>query len=155
VCALLFCSSPAVYAQPAASTTIIADAASLDGTSVEYEGEVIGDSMRRGEYTWLNVHDGKAAIGCWVPEALASAVRYTGSYKARGDWIRVTGVLRRACPEHGGDLDIHVQSLRVLMQGRAEVETIDSAKKKLVLLLWGGLCLVLIVRLFRRKPSAS
>jgi len=83
---------------------------------VVYEGEVIGDVMGRGEYAWINVHDGQNAIGVWIDKALTKDILYTGSYQGRGDWLEISGTFQRACNLHGGDLDIHAQAIKKLAQ---------------------------------------
>lgn len=111
----LYCSLG--YAQPVSSSHLIDNAQHYDGRSVIYSGEVIGDIMPRGEYAWANVHDGQQAIGIWLPQKLAGTIIYKGNYKAKGDWIQITGIFRRACEEHGGELDIHVASLKKMQSG--------------------------------------
>ncbi len=106
------------YAQPVSSSELINKAKEYDGKTVIYEGEVIGDIMSRGEYAWINVNDTKNAIGIWIDKVFTKDIVYTGSYKSKGDWVEITGVFHRACPEHGGDLDIHGQALRKTKLGK-------------------------------------
>lgn len=82
--------------------------------TIEYEGEIIGDIMKRGSYTWINVHDDANAVGVWVPAMEMGNVKYSGQYKYTGDIIRVTGTFHRACIEHGGDMDIHAEKLEIV-----------------------------------------
>ncbi len=146
----LLLSLSAAYAQPVSSTELINNAKLYDGKKVVYEGEVIGDVMARGRYSWVNLNDGQNAVGIWVPEALARDVRMTGSYKTKGDWLEATGIFHRACPEHGGDLDIHAQAIRVIQGGRVTVERANPAKKNLFFTLLGIICLIVILRQFKR-----
>jgi hypothetical protein len=44
-------------------------------------------------------------------------ISLVGGYGKKGDNVRVEGVFHRACPEHGGDLDIHAGSVTVLSTG--------------------------------------
>jgi len=138
------------YAQTVSSTELINSAKLYDGKTVVYEGEVIGDIMARGRYAWVNLNDGQNAIGIWMPEALTKDIRLTGSYKSRGDWIEVTGVFHRACADHGGDLDIHAQAIRKIQSGKAIVERANPAKRNLLVTLLGILCLIVILRQFKR-----
>ena len=114
----MFCVLCAAQAQPVSSTELINNSKQYDGQAVTYEGEVIGDMMSRGQFSWVNANDGQNAIGCWVAGNLLNDISYSGSYKTKGDWIEVSGVFQRACAEHGGDLDIHAQSIRKLKSGR-------------------------------------
>jgi len=84
---------------------------------VIYSGEVIGDIMKRGEYAWINVSDENNAIGIWVPYVETEKIKYTGKYRYKGDIVRISGVFNRACPEHGGDLDIHAKSIEIIEKG--------------------------------------
>lgn len=96
---------------------LIERASELDGELVEVEGEAIWPPLRRGEMAWLNIEDDSGAIGVWLPaECLASIERY-GSYSDLGDRLRLKAVFHRACPEHGGDLDLHAQSCTVIGRG--------------------------------------
>lgn len=145
------------YAQPVSSSELINNAKQCDGKLVTYAGEVIGDIMARGNYAWLNVNDGNNAIGIWTDKNLIQEISCAGSYKSRGDWIEITGIFQRACPEHGGDLDIHAQSIRIIKQGRYLTERASLDKKNLVFILLGVLCLALILKLldkvYRRKSK--
>lgn len=143
-----------VYAQSISSTELINNAKIYDGKQVIYEGEVIGDVMPRGNYAWLNINDGYNAIGAWISVDLARSITYTGSYKSRGDAVEVSGIFNRACPEHGGDLDIHVQAMRKIANGRIIKERLSQDKLNFVITL-GIICVVLgilwILMRFKRK----
>ena len=139
------------FAQPISSIELINNAKQYDGKTVVYEGEVIGDVMKRGDYAWLNINDGQNAIGIWMNASLAQNISYTGSYKSKGDWAEITGIFNRACPEHGGDLDIHAQGLRKISSGRILVEQSNLGKRNTVLVLAGFLCLILILRQLIRR----
>ena len=139
------------YAQSISSTELINNAKEYDGKTVVYEGEVIGDIMVRGEFAWINVNDGQNAIGIWLDKNLPADILYTGSYKFKGDWVEVTGVFQRACLEHGGDLDIHAQTIRKIRQGRQILERLNTSKRNLGLVLLGVLCLVWILRRLKLK----
>jgi len=134
------------FAQPISSTELINNAKLYDGKTVVYEGEAIGDIMVRGQFAWVNLNDGKNAIGIWLGKDLTTDILYTGSYKAKGDWIEVVGVFNRACAQHGGDLDLHAKSIRKTSPGRQTPERLNLGKRNLVLVLLGILCLVWILR---------
>ena len=99
------------------SNDLIDHAKDYDGTTVVFEGEVLGDILYRGEYAWLAVSDGSNTIGCYVSAEQAKQISLVGGYGKKGDTVRVEGVFHRACPEHGGDLDIHASSVTVLSTG--------------------------------------
>jgi hypothetical protein len=147
-CLLCFKNS---YCQPISSTELINHAAQYDGKTVIYEGEVIGEVMLRGDYAWININDSKNALGIWISASLAREINYAGNYKSKGDVVEVTGIFHRACPEHGGDLDIHAQSLRKISPGRTYQEKLNPGKRDFVIVLFAILCLVWILTLFKHK----
>jgi len=139
------------YAQPISSTDLINNAKEYDGKIVVYAGEVIGDIMVRGENAWINVNDNKSAIGIWAAKELTKTITNTGSYKSKGDRVEITGVFHRACLEHGGDLDMHAQTIRKIGFGGIPQEIISVRKRNLVFLLLGLLCLALILKQSKSK----
>ena len=139
------------YAQPIPSVELINNAKLYDGKVISYEGEVIGDIMKRGDYAWINLNDGKNAIGIWASLALVRDIGYTGSYKSVGDGVEVTGVFRRACPEHGGDLDIHAQAIRKTGAGRRLQERLNLDKRNQVFIFLGIIGLIWISKLLIAK----
>jgi len=145
----LFCS--ACHAQSLSSTELINKAKELDGKEVVYQGEVIGDIMRRGDFAWVNVNDGQNAIGIWADYALTKDITYRGSYKFKGDIVEVSGIFHRACPEHGGDLDMHAQALRLIEAGSPVPEKSVRAKRNVALLLIAVLGVVWISHLLQNK----
>lgn len=139
------------YAQPVPSTELINNAKQYDGKTVIYTGEVIGDVMRRGKSAWINVNDGKNAIGVWILADLTKSIQFIGNYKSKGDLVEITGVFHRSCQEHGGDLDIHAESLRKIASGRLVYEDLNMARAKSVLTLGGILGLVWILSLLKHR----
>lgn len=138
------------YAQDISSSELIKNAKGYDGKTVVYQGEVIGDIMIRGEYAWLNVNDGNNAIGIWVIKALIKNIRYTGSYNAKGDFVEITGVFNRSCKEHGGDLDIHAQSLTKVSSGDKIAHEVNTKAIKFAL---GLFCISVLVFLLKAWQS--
>jgi hypothetical protein len=143
--------SPICYAQPIPSSDLINNARQYDGKTVMYTGEVIGDIMKRGEFAWLNLNDGVNAIGIWVSLSQIKDLAVTGGYKRVGDSIEVTGVFHRACPEHGGDLDIHAQAVRKLASGRQLQERLNIDEIRFAVILLGILGAVWILTLLGKK----
>ena len=107
---------------------IIEDEWTYDGKTVTVEGEAIGESMARGEYSWVNINDGSNAIGIWLKTEDAKKISSFGDYKHIGDTIRITGVFSRNCKEHGGDVDIHSASFTIVSNGTVVKEEIPSNK---------------------------
>ena len=132
--------------EPILSTELIQNAQEYDGKEVIYEGEVIGEIMRRNGGVWVNVKDGDYSIGVWMSPELAELIHYRGSYKMQGDILRISGIFNRACSQHGGDLDIHAISLRKIKSGWERQERVILAKRDLLITLLVVLCLILILR---------
>lgn len=109
----------------ATSDDLINNAKHYDKKEVVYSGEVIGDIMERGENVWVNISDGSNAIGVWMTKGDAKEIKYTGKYSFIGDTVKVTGIFNRACPEHGGDLDIHSSKIEIIKQGFATAKKIN------------------------------
>ena len=139
------------FSQGINSSELIKNAKQYDGKLVKYSGEVIGDVMARGEFAWVNINDGENALGVWMSTALAGEIGLSGGYKSRGDNIEVVGIFHRACLQHGGDLDIHAQTLRKLGIGRIVTQRLNIDKINLSLILLGALFLIWILTLFRKR----
>ncbi len=138
------------------SAELINNAKQYDGKAVMYKGEVIGDIMTRKGFVWINVNDGVNAIGLWSKKDLAKDILYTGGYKSRGDIIEIKGIFHRACLEHGGDLDIHIEELSKIDNGMVITEKINFAKRNGAFILLGVLGLALILsNILRASPSTS
>jgi len=140
------------YADEAVSSAeLINNAREYDGKVVIYKGEVIGDIMARKEFVWINVNDGINTIGIWSNKDLVRDIVYAGNYKSKGDIVEMKGVFHRACLEHGGDLDIHVEELRKINNGMITEEKIDIAKRNKAFVLLGVLGLVIILSQLKIK----
>jgi hypothetical protein len=138
-------------AQSLSSNELINNAKQYDTKIVSFQGEVIGDIMKRGNYAWVNLNDGNSAIGIWMSESLAKQITYAGSFKSKGDIIAVEGVFHRACLEHGGDLDIHAQAIRKISSGAVVVEKSSVGKNNFAIIFLGVLGLIWISNLLKRK----
>ena len=67
------------FAQPLVSSTeLIEKAKELDGKEIVYEGEVIGEVMTRGEYSWVNLNDGLNAVGVWMGNDFLGLISFWG-----------------------------------------------------------------------------
>ncbi len=120
IIAVMICFCPAVSLADDVEVTsndLINNAGDYDGKKIVYTGEVIGDVLSRGEYSWINISDGSNAIGVWVKSSDTSGIDMLGGYTAHGDTIRIEGIFNRACPAHGGDMDIHAVSIEIVEEG--------------------------------------
>jgi hypothetical protein len=149
------------------STTLVEDAKEWDGRTVTFTGEAVGESMRRGATAWIHLNDDayglaegparqlvgfNSGIGVLVDAGMAARIGIFGDYGHHGDVVEVTGVFHAACPAHGGDLDIHADSLRVVRAGHPVRHRVSSRR----LLAAGVLCaltaaLLIVHTILRRR----
>lgn len=91
----------------------------LDGATVSFSGEVVGDIMSaEAGYKWLNLlaTDG-SCIGVRVDEEMAERVSNKGDYSHTGTTLQVRGIYSIDCKDHQGELDVHAIDVRVLDPG--------------------------------------
>ena len=135
------------------SNELIDHAKDYDGSTIVYSGEVVGDILYRGDYAWLAVSDGDNTIGVYVTAEEAKQISFVGGYGVRGDSIRVEGVFHRACAEHGGDLDIHSDSITVRSLGSAAETPVSRLTVILAIALPLPAGILLLIVWKRRKAS--
>ncbi|MBN2247895.1 MAG: hypothetical protein JW733_04280 [Coriobacteriia bacterium] len=125
--------SSAAAAADVSSTVLIEEPAVWDGRVVTFTGEAVGEAMVRGDEVWLHLNDDAYAGGSIASGALpqgynsglavvvdaedARVVTVFGDYRHQGDVVEVSGVFNAACPEHGGDMDVHATGIRVVREG--------------------------------------
>lgn len=144
--------SPAVCsADEPGSMTLVEDPAEWDGRTIQFTGEAIAEVMRRGSHSWLHLNDDAYAertaeegaeltgfnsgLGIWIPAELADRVKRFGNYTMRGDLVRVSGTFNAACAAHGGDMDLHADTLEVVAAGEPVPSLIIPWKLPVVALL--------------------
>lgn len=132
---------------------LIENAKALDGKFVEIKGEAIGESMKRGAYTWINISDGSNAVGIWLKNQEVDKVKTYGSYKFMGDTIKIAGTFNRACSVHGGDMDIHGGSLTIVETGHKVDHPLSKWKLKEATSL-AIITLILFGLYYKRKSNA-
>ncbi len=113
-----------------------------DGQEVIVRGEVIGNVMKRKDGVWFNVLDETGAMGIWT-ESLDVYLQ-GGSYNRTGTIVLVKGFFNRACPKHGGQIDIHSNEIDIISDSTERQHPLDKGKLKILTLL-GILFLVAIV----------
>ena len=142
------------------STELVENPGTWDGSIVDFTGEAIGEAMRRGTMAWIHLNDDaygladpganvalagfNGGIGVWVTADTAAQISAFGDYKHHGDLVEVTGTFNAACPLHGGDMDIHATSLRIVRPGYTTVRKIHPVRMIAAGIL-AGLTLVLFL----------
>jgi len=147
ICHLSFVISPTIAIT---SDKLIDNAKLYDNTTITIQGECIGDIMARGNHVWVNINDGSSAIGIWAEKELVKDIVHTGSYNFIGDQVKITGAFHRACPVHGGDLDIHAEKIEVLKHGERVHYMINWERLYIAAVL---LAVSIILVFYRRKSS--
>ena len=111
----------------------------LDGSTVSFSGEVVGDIMKGGsDHKWLNLlgSDG-SCIGVWVDDDMANRAVNTGDYFTTGTTLQVRGIYSIDCSDHQGELDVHAIDIRVLDAGGAVEHFVNEVDLNLGLQLCG------------------
>jgi hypothetical protein len=155
---LLFAYPVVAFEEEVNSNQMINQANAYDKQNVVYSGEVIGDILTAGDHVWLNASDGNNAIGIWTRSGLASDIQVAGRYNQHGDSIRVSGIFYRACPEHGGDMDMHADTVTLVSRGHPVSHEVQGWKVWLAVFLSIGaaVCMAgLLLRVARRSPVRS
>jgi len=142
------------YTFALSSTELIEKSKEYDQQTVSYFGEVVGEVMVRGNFAWINVYDGTSAIGVWGAQDLVKEIKFGGSYKYRGDRVEVNGLFNRACRQHGGDLDIHAQEIKIVKPGHEIYRPFNRSRLNLAIIL-SVISFVLIgLNIFLKKRRA-
>ena len=144
ICGLLYADTMEV-----SSRRLIEHSKFYDGKEITYKGEAITAVMKRGDYGWVNLSDGDNAIGIWCKSSYLEKINYLGGYDSKGDTVEVTGIFNRACQEHGGDLDIHADTIIVKKSGYFIAENINNKKIRLIIAVF--LVVIALVLIFRKR----
>ncbi|MDP2913605.1 MAG: DNA-binding protein [Candidatus Omnitrophota bacterium] len=139
----------AFAAEEISSKALIDNADFFDSKRVLYKGELITAILNRGGHSWINLNDGENAIGVWCRKDALGVVQFIGDYKNKGDVLVVDGIFHRACPVHGGELDIHAGAVNILKHGFALKERVDKAKLNISIALF--LAAILMIIVFRKR----
>jgi hypothetical protein len=140
----------------ASPTSLIERSSAWDGGRFRLQGELIGEPLLVDQNGfWVNLSEEGTAIGVFCPASLSldpSRLK-GGRYGRSGDRIEVEGTLHRLCPEHGGELDLHAQSVRVLTPAR-DLENPPLAGMPHRFIGWMTACF-LVSLLFLRRSSGE
>ncbi|MBU0744584.1 MAG: DNA-binding protein [Gammaproteobacteria bacterium] len=113
------------------SSELINRADEFDQQLISYQGEAIGEIVKTNDYAWVNVYDGTNAISVHLPAQFRGMIKYRGSYNYRGDELKISGIFNRACPQHGGIIDIHAQAVNIIRPGSPIRHGVEKKKVEL------------------------
>lgn len=126
----------------------------LDGKSVRFSGEAIGEALKAGgDYRWVNVLQEGVAIGVFTSAESIEGIDGYGGWAQNGTTIEVTGVHHVACEQHGGDLDVHATSVEILSPASARQHTVHPIQAVLALL--GALLAAVLALRYRQLRHRS
>ena len=136
--------------------TLIENAKEMDGQEVTVQGEVIGERMDRGDYSWININDGTNAMGIWLSKTEVEKILNYGNYEYKGDTVKITGIFDRACAEHGGEADLHTNSIEIVKQGYIVNQPVSSVKivTTIVLSIFALIMLLFILKFVKLEKTA-
>ncbi|MCB2291476.1 hypothetical protein LGK97_17270 [Clostridium sp. CS001] len=135
-------------------TELIENGKTFDNTKITLKGEAIGESMKRGEYSWVNISDGSNAIGIWIKSDQVEFIKNFGRYGHKGDTLSAYGTFNRACAEHGGDMDVHPISVKIEEHGGKVIIPISRSKGILAIMLAiGALSSIFLYKKFTKSIS--
>lgn len=126
----------------------------LDDSDVRFTGEVVGDVVKAPQEgcKWANVTGAaNTVISVFMTDGQARLIQNTGSYHARGTTLRITGAYHVACPEHQGELDVHVTNVEVLDSGGPIVHRLVPNRLSFALSLCGVAVVLLVAFLILRR----
>lgn len=135
-------------------TELIENGKNFDNTKVTLKGEAVGESMKRGEYSWVNISDGSNAMGIWIKSNQIQIIKNFGKYGHKGDILSVYGTFNRACAEHGGDMDVHAISIKIEEHGGKVIIPISRKKAILAIMITiGTLTSIFLYKKFTKSIS--
>ncbi|MEM2282378.1 MAG: hypothetical protein QXH26_02370 [Candidatus Hadarchaeales archaeon] len=106
---------PPACAQPVTVGDLLSHPENFNNTKVTIRGEVFG-ILRRGREVWVSVENG-GVIGVFCRVEMTENLKVAADYRHKGDIIEVVGIFHMACPEHGGDVDLHAENLWLVERG--------------------------------------
>lgn len=138
------------------SRDLIENAKAYTEQTIQYEGEIVGDILWRGDHAWVNLSDGSNAIGVWLTRDQLPATVTPGRYQMKGDTLQVVGEFHRACAEHGGDYDIHASQVTLTLPGHPVPQTLKPIRMGVGLglfciLIGGGILTIYRLRFKERR----
>jgi hypothetical protein len=88
-------------------------------------------------------------------QSIINSINYWGSYKERGDLIRIKGIFYKNCPVHGGR-GLHLSDLEVIEKGKKIKPKVVDEKKRFalfsfVIFLTLGCIYLIKIRLWQQK----
>ena len=121
---------PLVWSQSTDLGQILSAPDDFDSRTVELEAEIIGEPLGTGKGIWINIKDDYSNLGVFIKEAKQlEGIEHWGSYKEKGDRLKIKGVFNKDCPRHQIS-DLHLQDFRVIERGYIRKLEVLPQKKR-------------------------
>lgn len=126
---------------------VFTDPRKFDGKEVVFQGEVIEECLKGEGGLWLNIKTKDIFVGVFVHDKkLIAPIKFFGSYRYKGDIVRIKGVFNNYCSQHK-ERDIHLSQLWVIKRGELRDISVLPYKKKLFIVVF-IICLTLSIFYF-------
>ena len=130
---ILFLGQFSLWAFSASLEEILSNPKDYDGKSVIVEAEVVGEVLGNDQGGWINILEQGYNIGIFSSSKdMFFPIKHWGSYKEKGDIIRIEGVFYEDCLQHNIS-DIHLESLKIISPGFRKEDIVSSNKKKIAI----------------------
>lgn len=99
-----------------------------DQKIVFFQAEAIGEPLYTKSGNWINLASGAYYLSVFVEErAFIEKIKYWGSYREKGDLVRVRGRFYENCPSHH-QLGAHLLGLEIAERGREVIHPVSPQK---------------------------
>lgn len=147
-----------VYAQVQTITlkSLVDNPEEYDQKIISLQAELIGEPLTTDTGTWFNLGANDYNIGVFLNQKeVLEKVNHWGSYKEKGDIVRIKGVFYKNCPLHN-QRGIHLIDLSVKEQGQEVKHKISQQKRKfafisLIICLTIGIIYFIKIKLWQKK----
>lgn len=141
---------------PASLSVLVEESPERNGKPFVIQGELVGEPLLDSGGVWLNILEEGNPMAVFCGDTLASmaATLAGGNHGRIGNRIRVEGILRRICPDHGGDLDFHAISCTIIGAPK-EIQDLPKPEELIILSVLSLLALVVSVKTRIRSTESS
>ena len=143
--------SPFAYGEVTPLKEILNQPDIFDRKHVEIEGEAIGEVLKDPGGGWVNIASKGYNIGIFSPDAKTlERIEYWGSYKEKGDQLKIKGIFYKNCPWHQIS-GVHLETLEIVEKGGERVILVSPFKRRLATILFAMSLMIAVIYLIKRK----
>lgn len=138
------------FAQKNSLKEVLNNPSAFDRKVIEIEGEVIGEPLKAEGGLWINIASGSYNIGVFSSDLeVLNPIEFWGSYKEKGDRVRIKGTFYKNCPWHQIS-DVHLTTLEVVEKGYKKEILVSPQKVQLSIILF-TICLATATLYFIKR----